>query len=83
MTGIPDKGHDTVATVTIEERDPRMVLEARGIKNTLDGVKGYYPSFDITPPHLISGVVTDKGIYSPMIFTGILKQRLNNFIRIR
>lgn len=65
VTGIPDKGHDTVSTVTIEERDPQLVLEARGIKNTLEGVKGYYPSFDITPPHLISGVVTNKGIYSP------------------
>ena len=30
----------------------------------MDGVRGYYPSFDITPPHLISGVVTDKGIFS-------------------
>ena len=29
------------------------------------GVKGYYPSFDITPPNLVSGVVTDSGIYAP------------------
>ncbi|MEW8972945.1 MAG: S-methyl-5-thioribose-1-phosphate isomerase [Tissierellaceae bacterium] len=65
VTGIPDRGHDTVSTVTIEERDPQLVLEARGVQNTLKGVKGYYPSFDITPPHLISGVVTDKGIYCP------------------
>lgn len=65
VTGIPDKGHPTISTVTIEERDPSLVLEARGIKNTLDGVKGYYPSFDITPPHLVSGVVTDKGILTP------------------
>ena len=65
VTGAPDKGNPTVATVTIEERDPNMVLEARGIKNTMEGVKGYYPSFDITPPHLVSGVVTDKGIYTP------------------
>ena len=65
MTGIPDIDNPTVDTVKIEERDPVLVLEARGIKNTLDGVKGYYPSFDITPPHLISGVVTNKGIYSP------------------
>ena len=65
VTGIPDKGHPTISTVTIEERDPKLVLEARGIKNTLEGVKGYYPSFDITPPHLVSGVVTNKGIYSP------------------
>ena len=65
VTGIPDIDNPVVETVNIEERDPQLVLEARGIKNTLDGVKGYYPSFDITPPHLISGVVTNKGIYSP------------------
>jgi methylthioribose-1-phosphate isomerase len=65
VTGIPDKAHQTIDSVTIEERDPQLVLEARGVKNTLDGVKGYYPSFDITPPHLVSGVVTDKGIFVP------------------
>lgn len=65
VTGIPDKAHQTIDSVTIEERDPQLVLEARGIKNTLEGVKGYYPSFDITPPHLVSGVVTDKGIFVP------------------
>ena len=36
-----------------------------GVKTACDGVKGYYPSFDITPPHLVSGVVTDAGIFSP------------------
>ena len=65
VTGLPDAAQPAIDTVTIEERDPALVLEAGGIKNTLKGVKGYYPSFDITPPHLISGVVTDKGIYSP------------------
>nr|WP_300002482.1 S-methyl-5-thioribose-1-phosphate isomerase [Tissierella sp.] len=65
VTGIPDRDNPTLDTVKIEERDPREVLEIRGVKNTLEGVKGYYPSFDITPPHLISGVVTDKAIYSP------------------
>jgi methylthioribose-1-phosphate isomerase len=63
VTGIPDR--DTIENVTIEERNQQEVLEFRGIKNTLDGVKGYYPAFDITPPNLVSGVVTDKGIYSP------------------
>lgn len=65
VTGIPDLAHTSISSVTIEERDPELVLEARGVKNTLDGVKGYYPSFDITPPHLVSGVVTDKGIFTP------------------
>lgn len=63
VTGIPDNKY--IQTVEIEERNPEEVLEERGVKNTMEGVKGYYPSFDITPPHLISGVVTDKRIYSP------------------
>lgn len=79
VTGIPDKAHNTVSTVTIEERDPKMILEARGIKNTLDGVKGYYPSFDITPPHLVSGVVTDKGIYSPYDLKSYFKTEVEQF----
>lgn len=65
VTGIPDIDHPSISSVAIEERDPQQVLEARGIQNTMEGVKGYYPSFDITPPHLVSGVVTDKGIYTP------------------
>lgn len=64
VTGIPDRGHDKISTVTIEERDADFVLQAMGVKTAMDGVKGYYPSFDITPPHLVSGVVTDKGIFS-------------------
>jgi methylthioribose-1-phosphate isomerase len=28
-------------------------------------VKGYYPAFDITPPELVTGVVTDQGVLSP------------------
>ncbi|MEG2700695.1 MAG: S-methyl-5-thioribose-1-phosphate isomerase, partial [Hungatella sp.] len=55
----------TIDTVTIEMRDPNFVLQAMGVQTAKEGVKGYYPSFDITPPHLVSGVVTDSGIYAP------------------
>lgn len=65
VTGAPDIGHPTVDTVHIELRDPDFVLQAMGVKTAADGVKGYYPSFDITPPALVSGVVTDVGILSP------------------
>lgn len=65
VTGIPDRDYKSISQVKIEERDPQQVLEFRGIKTTMEGVKGYYPSFDITPPHLVSGVVTDKGILAP------------------
>ncbi len=64
VSGAPDIGHPTIDTVTIEMRDPDFVLQAMGVRTAMEGVKGYYPSFDITPPHLISGVVTDDGIYS-------------------
>lgn len=65
VTGIPDKDKNKGSDIVIEERDPELVLSYRGIPNTLKGVKGIYPSFDVTPPKLISAVVTDKGIYSP------------------
>ncbi|MEM1486035.1 S-methyl-5-thioribose-1-phosphate isomerase [Oscillospiraceae bacterium PP1C4] len=65
VTGAPDRGHPTIDTVKIEMRDPDFVLQAMGVQTAKEGVKGYYPSFDITPPHLVSGVVTDNGIYSP------------------
>jgi methylthioribose-1-phosphate isomerase len=65
VTGAPDWGHKTVGTVTIEERDEKFVLEAMGVRTAMQGVKGFYPTFDATPPHLVSGVVTDKGILSP------------------
>ena len=39
--------------------------KAKAIATAQEGVKGYYPAFDITPPELVTGVVTDQGIYSP------------------
>ena len=65
VSGIPDEGHPNRDSVQIELRNPDLVLEAMGVRTAAAGVKGYYPSFDITPPSLISGVVTDLGIYSP------------------
>lgn len=65
VTGAPDLVHPSVKDVKIEMRDPDFVLQAMGVKTAADGVKGYYPAFDITPPELIAGVVTDIGILSP------------------
>ena len=65
VTGAPDIGHPNVDTVKIEQRDPEYVLQAMGVRTATEGVKGYYPAFDITPPHLVSGVVTDRGIFAP------------------
>ena len=65
VTGIPDgqevKGQDIV----IEMRNPEETLCAGGKKHTLEGVKGVYPAFDITPPEFISGIVTERGTFTP------------------
>lgn len=62
-TGIPDMYIRSAEDITIEMRDPEESLSAHGIKHTLEGVKGYYPAFDVTPPKLVMGIVTDLGIF--------------------
>ena len=67
VSGAPDIGHPTWDTVTIEMRDPNFTLQAMGVRTVKEGspVKGYYPAFDMTPPDLITGIVTNKGVFSP------------------
>ena len=66
VTGAPDGAHPTVDTIHLEFRDPEFTLQAMGVRTAAEGVKGYYPAFDITPPSLVTGVVTDRGIFSPL-----------------
>ena len=48
--------------VIIEQRDPSEVTRV-GDKNTApDGVNVINPAFDMTPPELISGIITEKSI---------------------
>ena len=65
VSGAPDIGHPTYDTVTIEMRDPSFSLQAMGVRTAIEGIKGYYPAFDMTPPELITGIVTNKGIFEP------------------
>ncbi len=74
VTGVPDAGHPDRESVHIELRDPEFVLQAMGVRTAAPGVKGYYPSFDITPPELVTGVVTDLGIFSPKALGRYLEQ---------
>jgi methylthioribose-1-phosphate isomerase len=67
----PDPNSPTAADIIIEERDPNKVFEARGregiVRTAVEGVDGRYPAFDVTPPHLIEAIITDKGIYPPTL----------------
>jgi methylthioribose-1-phosphate isomerase len=65
VTRDPSASNPTIDTVKIEERNPEEVLHAMGVRTAKEGVAGYYPAFDITPPSLVSAVITSKGIFSP------------------
>ena len=65
VTGAPYKMHLSANDVEIELRDPEFTLQAMGVRTAAKGVRGYYPAFDITPPELVSGVVTNKGVFAP------------------
>jgi len=65
VVGSPAAANPTIDTVTIELRDSEEVVHAMGVRTAKEGVQGYYPAFDITPPQLVSAVVTEKGIFSP------------------
>lgn len=69
VTGLPDAGKKTMKDIEIEMRDPEDVLKAEGPRHCMKEVKGLYPAFDIVPPHLITGLVTDKGVYVPELIS--------------
>ncbi|MFW5912029.1 MAG: s-methyl-5-thioribose-1-phosphate isomerase [Candidatus Hadarchaeota archaeon] len=61
----PDPNTETYRDVEVEIRNPEEVKKARGKRTAPKEVNAYYPAFDCTPPKIVEGVVTDKGIYSP------------------
>lgn len=53
------------ADIEIEERDPAEIRRALGTQTTIDSISARYPTFDITPPKYVAGVVTVHGVVSP------------------
>ncbi len=66
-TSTVDLGTPTGDQIPIEERDPSEVLDIQfnGVRVTPNGARAKNPAFDITPHHLLSGMVTEKGIIYP------------------
>lgn len=62
--GPPDKRCFSGKDILIEYRDPREVLSFNGKNISGEKVKGIYPAFDLTPPQLLAGIITDRGILS-------------------
>ncbi len=57
------------SSIVIEERNPAEMRSCRGTPTTVPEIDAYYPAFDITPPHLVAGVVTRAGVFSPYDLT--------------
>lgn len=57
---------DDGSGIPIEERDPKEISHGFGRQTAPDGIKIYNPAFDVTPAELITGIVTEKGIVSPV-----------------
>jgi methylthioribose-1-phosphate isomerase len=54
----PDGQH-----IPIEERNAKEVTHVGGSRVTPDGAHIWNPAFDVTPHHLIAGIITERGIF--------------------
>lgn len=57
--------------IPIEERNPDEISCGFGIRTAPEGVKVYNPAFDVTPNHLITAIITEKGILKSPYDIGI------------
>ena len=57
--------------VVIEERDQREVLYVAGRRVAPRNVEALNPAFDVTPPELVTGIVTDRGVAGPPFFDSL------------
>src|SRR5215831_2167088 len=51
--------------IPIEERQAKEVTHIKGAQVAPDGALVWNPAFDVTPHHLIAGIITERGICRP------------------
>lgn len=61
-----DLSLESGSNIPIEQRDPREITQGLGKTTAPDGIAVYNPAFDVTPAELIDGIVTERGIISPV-----------------
>jgi methylthioribose-1-phosphate isomerase len=56
--------------IPIEERDESEVTTFAGLRVAAPGARAWNPAFDVTPARLVTGIITEKGLFtSPFDFT--------------
>jgi methylthioribose-1-phosphate isomerase len=53
-------------SIVIEERAPREITEIAGHPIAPAGSPAYNPAFDVTPPDLVTAIVTEHGVIQPV-----------------
>ncbi|MCX8027537.1 MAG: S-methyl-5-thioribose-1-phosphate isomerase [Thermodesulfovibrionales bacterium] len=66
-----EKGDD----IPIEQRDDAEVTTIQGQRIAPMGIKVMNPAFDVTPAELITGIITEKGIFKPSEITRLITQK--------
>lgn len=61
----PDPTTPDGAHIPIEERNPDEILSCAGTRTAPPGVGAYYPAFDVTPPDLVTAIITERGVFRP------------------
>jgi methylthioribose-1-phosphate isomerase len=61
------------AAIPIEERSAEEIIGFRGERWAPEGVMVANPAFDVTPAELITGLITERGIVSPVTANGIAR----------
>ena len=50
--------------IKIEYRDKSELMKIKNIDITLPHYEAFMPAFDVTPAHLITGIITEEGVYN-------------------
>lgn len=58
-----DRNITTGSEIEIEYRHQEELLSINGNRIAPENYRAYTPAFDVTPSHLISGIITEEGVY--------------------
>jgi methylthioribose-1-phosphate isomerase len=65
-----DRRHEE-SDIIVEERDPDEICTLGGTRLAPQGIDVYNPAFDATPLELVSGLITEKGVFRPPLMPPI------------
>jgi len=61
-----DLAIDAGAEIPIEERPGAEILAPLGVRAAPEGAAAFNPAFDVTPARLIRGIITERGVITPV-----------------